>query len=185
MRLRIVLVSIVLFAGCSSGAPSSATTGATVAASTPAAIAASEPAGTEVALLADGSAEHTLGETILLSGGEFAGDQANLTVEQALRLGRNDATGRPLYAFLVEIEGRDPENLPYNMLDFSLFDDEGFEYQAESGERQPELTYGDLATGRRVKGWLTFAGPDDAQWLELEYAPVLALEAARVRALLP
>ena len=138
-----------------------------------------------VALLPDPSAEHTIGDTILLSGGEFAGDQANLTVLEAVRLAEPDPSGAPRYAFLVEIEGRDAETLPYNSLHFALFDDQNFKYDALDGVQQPELTYGDLALGRKVRGWLTFPGPARSAFLELEYGPISALEPAHVRVLLP
>jgi hypothetical protein len=137
------------------------------------------------ALLPDESADHTLCDTILLSGGEFVGDQASLTVFEAIRRAELDASGASQYAFLVEIEGLDPETLPYNSLDFALFDDQNFEYQAIDGGEQPALNYGDLPHGRRVKGWLTFIGPAESEYLELEYAPILALEPAYVRVLLP
>jgi hypothetical protein len=137
------------------------------------------------ALLPDPSAEHTLGDAILLSGGDYAGDQANLTVLEAVRLAEPDPSGAPRYAFLVEIEGRDPETLPYNALHFALFDDQNFKYDALDGVQQPELTYGDLAFGRKVRGWLTFLGPAESAFLELEYGPILALEPAHVRVLLP
>jgi uncharacterized protein DUF4352 len=137
------------------------------------------------ALLPDASADHTIADTILLSGGELMGDQANLTVLEAVRLAEPDPNGAPQYAFLVEIEGLDAETLPYNLRDFALFDDQGFEYQALNGAQQPEITYGDLAPGRKVKGWLTFPGPSESAYLELEYAPAMALEPAYVRVRLP
>lgn len=147
--------------------------------------AAASPAPEGLALLPDESAEHTIGDTILLSGGELMGDQATLTVLEAARLAEPDSSGAPRYAFLVEIEGRDPENLPYNALDFAMFDDQNFEYQTQEGGPQPEITYGDLARGRKVRGWLTFIGPEESGYLELEYAPILALESAYVRVRLP
>ena len=137
------------------------------------------------ALLPDATADHTIGDTILLSGGEYAGDQANFTVLEAIRRSERDPSGAPQYAFLVEIEGLDPATLPYNSLNFALFDDQNFEYQALDGWQQPELTYGDLGHGRKVRGWLTFIGPEGSQYLELEYAPITALEAAYVRVRLP
>ncbi|MBA2555777.1 MAG: DUF4352 domain-containing protein [Chloroflexi bacterium] len=101
---------------------------------------------------------------------------------EAVRLGDRDASGNPQYAFLVEIEGLDDNALHYNTLHFSLYDDQTFKYEAYAdGGRRPELTFGDLAPGRKVKGWLTFLGPEQSAYLELEYSPITALEPAYVR----
>jgi hypothetical protein len=183
MRLGLLaLLTLLIGAGCTSppagpgSTPSSGAPGDSPVAGSPA---------NGEALLPDESAEHTIGDTVQLSGGELMGDQAALTVLEAVRLTERDPTGASLYAFLVEIEGRDAETLPYNSLHFSLFDDQNFEYQALNGEQQPEITYGDLSLGRKVRGWLTFPGPAESAYLELEYAPILALEPAHVRVLLP
>lgn len=183
LRLLTLGTAIVLLAGCSAGAPAIGTPASTNSPPPATAAGGGAPADGEVALLPDESGEHTLGDVITLSGGEFVGDQARLTVIEAVRLEATSET--PEYAFLVEIEGLDAETTPYNALDFSMFDDESFEYQPESGGRQPELTFGNLAPGERVKGWLTFDGPAEATYLELEYEPVMALEAAHVRVRLP
>src|SRR5688572_22743058 len=47
----------------------------------------------------DPNAEFTLGDTALLSGGEFVGDQAELTVEEAVVLPETTADGDALFAF--------------------------------------------------------------------------------------
>jgi hypothetical protein len=137
-------------------------------------------------LLPDPSAESTIGDTIRLSGGEFVGDQADLLVEEAVLLGPGVGGGTPRYAFLVQITGLDPETFPYNLRDFSLFDDENFEYQPLfDGGEEPRLEFGDLSPDQRVRGWLTFEGPADPAYVELVYAPALALEPAHVRVLVP
>jgi len=158
--------------------------------SDPASEATSSPADdvstTRHSLLPDPAAEHTIGDTIRLSGGEFVGDQAELVVEEAVLLEPSGAGSAPQYAFLVEVTGLDPETFPYNLRDFSLFDDEAFEYEPLfDGGEEPRLEFGDLPPGERVRGWLTFDGPTDPGYVELQYAPALALEPARVRVLLP
>ena len=189
MRLRGSLLAMLIgVTGCA--APPAATPSAE-APDAPAeeaqtdAAAASSAAAEGQPLLPDESAEHTIGDTILLSGGEFVGDQATFTVLEAVRLAEPDSSGAPRYAWLVEIEGRDAETLPYNALDFAMFDDQNFEYQTQDGGPQPEVTYGDLPYGRKTRGWLTFIGPEESAYLELEYAPILALEPGYVRVLLP
>ena len=137
------------------------------------------------ALLPDESAEHTIGDTILLSGGEFVGDQATFTVLEAVRLAEADASGAPRYAWLVEIEGRDPNTVHYNVLQFTMFDDQNFAYEARDRGPQPAINFGDLQHGRRVRGWLTFLGPEQSAHLELEWAPIMAMEPAYVRVRLP
>ena len=134
-------------------------------------------------LLPDPDAELTLGDMVRLSGGEFVGDQADLVVEEAVLLGGSSA---PRYAFLVEITGLDPDVFPYNLRDFSLVDDEAFAYQPLfDGGEEPRLEFGNLGPHERVRGWLTFEGPTDPEYVELVYAPALALEAAHVRVLVP
>lgn len=132
-------------------------------------------------LLPDPSAEHTVGDTIILDDG-FE-DQAALTVLEAIQRPQSDPGSGPEYAFLVEIEGL-ASSIHYNGLHFSIFDDESFEYQAENGMQQPELTFGDLQKGRKVRGWLTFVGPDSSEFLELQWAPIESYPAF-VRVLLP
>jgi len=156
------------------------------AAAPPDATASASPASGAQPLLPDPSAEHTVGDTIRLAGGEFVGDQADLYVIEAVMLPPAPATSAPLYAFLVEITGLDAEVFPYNLRDFSLFDDQRFEYQPLSdGGQQPRLEFGDLTPERNVRGWLTFEGPPDSAHVELQYFPALALEPALVRVLVP
>jgi hypothetical protein len=148
--------------------------------------AASSPAGATDAtpLLPDAAADHTLGDTVRLSGGEFVGDQADLTVLEGYVSPPPAGTTAPLYSFLVDITGLDAETFPYNLRDFSLFDDQRFEYQPLfSGGQEPRLEFGDLSPGAKVRGWLTFEGPAQSSYVDLEYAPALALEAAVVRAI--
>jgi hypothetical protein len=191
MRLRSSLLAmLVVAAGCA--APPAATPPPTAEApDEPAEQAQTDSAGASPAsaegqaLLPDESAEHTIGDTILLSGGEFVGDQATFTVLEAVRLAEPDSSGAPRYAFLVEIEGRDPNTVHYNALQFTVFDDQNFAYEARDGGPQPEINYGDLPHGRKVRGWLTFLGPEESAYLELEFAPIAAMEPAYVRVLLP
>ncbi len=133
-------------------------------------------------MLPDPSAEHTIGDEIVLSD-VFDEDQAAITVLEAIRRPQSDASAGPEYAFLVDIEGL-TSFIHYNVLQFSMFDDESFEYQAEHGMQQPELNFGDLQKGRRVRGWLTFVGPETSEFLELQWAPITA-DPVFVRVLLP
>jgi len=113
-------------------------------------------AGEGTPLLPDPSADGTIGDTITLTD-FFEEDQANLTVLEAIQRPPSSTSGGPEYAFLVEIEGL-TDSIHYNLVQFSMFDDENFEYQAQDGLQQPELAFGDLAKGRKVRGWLTFVG---------------------------
>ena len=178
-RWPIAAIALLLLGACGTQ-PDSTTARPPTTAPTADAGAGREP------LTPDGSAELTVGDTVRLSGGEFVGDQADLLVEEAVLLGPGAGSSAPRYAFLVEITGLDPETFPYNLRDFSLFDDESFEYQPLfDGGEQPRLEFGDLSPGQRVRGWLTFEGPADPAYVELVYGPALALEPARVRVLVP
>ena len=137
-------------------------------------------------MLPDASAEHTVGDMVRLSGGEFAGEQADLVVEDAVVLAPGPGSSDPRYAFLVEVTELDPDVFPYNLRDFSLVDDEAFAYQPLfDGGEEPRLEFGNLGPHERVRGWLTFEGSTDPAYVELVYAPALALEAAHVRVLAP
>lgn len=168
-----------------SAAPASVAPASVAPASDP--VATQAPEGSPVAgegtpLLPDPSADSTIGDTITLTD-FFEEDQANLTVLQAIQRPASSTSGGPEYAFLVEIEGL-ADSIHYNGLQFSMFDDENFEYQARDGLQQPELTFGDLAKGRKVRGWLTFVGPDESEYLELQWAAITS-GPAFVRVLLP
>ena len=134
------------------------------------------------ALLPDPSADHTIGERIVLSD-FFEEQQAAITVVEAIRLPQSDPASGLQFAFLVEIEGL-TASIHYNVQQFSMFDDESFEYQPEFGVQQPELEFGDLPKGRKVRGWLTFVGPDSSEYLELQWAPITT-DPVFVRVLLP
>ncbi len=139
------------------------------------------PFGEGTPLLPDPSAEHTIGDRIILSD-FFEEEQAAITVLEAIQRPQSDPGSGPEYAFLVEIEGL-TSSIHYNVLQFSMFDDESFEYLA-LGRQQPELNFGDLSKGRKVRGWLTFDGPDSSTSLELQWAPITA-DPVFVRVLLP
>jgi len=136
-------------------------------------------------LLVDPAATHSIGDTARLSGGEFVGDQADLTVVEAVVLPGSDVETSH-YAFLVEITGLDAETFPYNLRDFRLIDNETFQYEPlfDAGEA-PRLEFGDLSPSQRVRGWLTFAAPNDTAGVELQYSPALALEPATFGFLVP
>ncbi|MEP7158379.1 MAG: hypothetical protein ABI797_03055 [Chloroflexota bacterium] len=137
------------------------------------------------ALLPNPAAEHTLGDIVRLSGGEFVGDQADLTVLEGHLLppAGSDA---PRYAFLVEITGLDPDTFPYNLRDFRLIDEQSFQYEPlYEGGQTPRLEFGDLAPSQLVRGWLTFEGPTASAIVTLQYSPALALEPALVSVVVP
>ena len=134
------------------------------------------------ALLPDPSADHTIGDRIILSD-FFEEEQAAITVVEGIQRPQSDPADGPQYAFLVEIEGL-TASIHYNVQQFSMFDDESFEYQPEFGVQQPELEFGDLPKGRKVRGWLTFVGPDSSEYLELQWAPITT-DPVFVRVLLP
>lgn len=189
-RTAPALLALIALVGCVQGvaptSPAPGTLAAPTAAASPTATPSSAgPAGAQP-LGADSTATNTLGDTIRLSGGEFVGDQADLTVLEGFVSPPEPGSTAPRYAFLVEITGLDAEVFPYNLRDFSLFDDQAFEYQPlSSGGNEPRLEFGDLTPGRKVRGWLTFEGPAQSSFVELEYAPALALEPAHVRAIPP
>lgn len=205
MKLRWLTVVALLVGACTptavapsvpapSVAPSSVTTPSAVApdpavSATPAAPGVTAPASTDATsdegtpLPPDPSADHTVGETIILSD-FYDEEQAAFTVLEAIQRTQSDASSGPEYAFLVEIEGL-TSSLHYNVLQFSMFDDESFEYQPQYGLQQPELEFGDLIKGRKVRGWLTFVGPDASAYLELQWVSITSEEPVFVRVLLP
>lgn len=140
---------------------------------------------TEQALLPDPNAPYTVGDTAVLSGGEF-GDQADLTVESAVLLGPGSESGQARYAFLVLITGRDELGFHYNELNFRLIDDQDFQHDVlADGGMEPILNFGDLASEQRVRGWLTFEASAETATLRLEYSPAVAIESATFGFLVP
>ncbi len=133
-------------------------------------------------LLPDPSADHTIGDRVVLID-FFEEEQSAITVQEAILLPESAPDDGSRYAFLVEIEALAP-SIHYNPTSFTMFDDESFEYQPESGQ-QPELGFGDLPRGRKVRGWLTFTGPDAPGYVELQWASIEGDEPILVRALLP
>jgi len=192
MRYRSIAAMAVLVAACTPGPAAPGSVAPTPVAPAPGAsasdpVATQAPEGSPVAgegtpLLPDPSADSTIGDTITLTD-FFEEDQANLTVLEAIQRPPSPTSGGPEYAFLVEIEGL-TDSIHYNLVQFSIFDDENFEYQAQDGLQQPELAFGDLAKGRKVRGWLTFVGPDESEYLELQWAEITS-GPAFVRVLLP
>ena len=198
-RVALALSTIHLAACSTVVAPAPASFGGTAPATTPdrppvatpvvlpsPAIATPAPqstvAGAE-ALLPDPAADFTTGDTARLSGGD-SGDQADLKVEEAVRLSveGDEAT----YAFLVVITGLDDIGFHFNVLNFQVIDDQQFQYDALSGGGQePALDFGDLGPNESVRGWLTFEASSTTASVELEYSPVSAIESATFGFLVP
>lgn len=192
VRVGLALVVVGLSVACTtvvvgpSQAPLStpAQTGLPAPGATPtAAGSATAPSGQE--LLPDPNAPYTVGDTAVLSGGDF-GDQADLTVESAVLLGPGSEPGQARYAFLVLITGRDELSFHYNVLNFRLIDDQDFQHDAlADGGMEPRLEFGDLALEQRVRGWLTFEASAETATLRLEYSPAVAIESAIFGFLVP
>lgn len=137
------------------------------------------------ALLPDPDAQHTVGDTAVISGGD-SGDQADLTVEEAVVLGPGSEAGQAQYAFLVLITGRDPIGFHFNSLSFQLIDDQDFQYDALSGGgAEPALDFGDLGPDQRVRGWLTFEASAETEHLRLDYFPPAAIESVTFSFIVP
>lgn len=180
VRVVFAAMCVVLMTACGGSASPPPTAGATTSVNAP--LTSPPPVATVtagVALQADPQAEYTLGDTALLAGGELVGDQAELTVEEAVVLSETTADGDAQFAFLVAITGRDAETFPYNLRDFRLIDDQDFQYEPlYEGGSEPRLEFGDLPPDEGVRGWLTFEAPATTTTVELVYSPALALEPA-------
>lgn len=192
----LMALAILLLAACGGPAqPTPATTpapgaptqpappGSTPAAATPPS-ATAQPAG-DVEVLGpsadlSGTGMHTLGQTAVVE---------NISTLTLLQAERGDALsslpppeGQTAYSFLVEFhwDGATPGPIEigsgyYNAINFSLRDDEEFEHpvmQSVTIASRPELLFGDLAAGQRVRGWVTLFGPEDSEYVELVYRPV-------------
>jgi len=72
----------------------------------------------------------------------------------------------------VLIENKGQESKHYNGLDFIIQDQDGYTYEPSwSFIIEPDLGYGDLQPGRKVRGWNTFEVPENSSGLELIYQP--------------
>ncbi|HUG47873.1 MAG TPA: hypothetical protein VMP67_05615 [Candidatus Limnocylindria bacterium] len=128
----------------------------------------------------DGERMFTLGETATVE------NVSTLTLRGAERgdglASMPSPAGQTTYTFLVSFawDGTTPGPISvgssyYNAINFSLRDDEGFEYPVIQGAgfaRQPELLFGYLAAGQQVQGWVTFYAPAEVQFVELTYRPI-------------
>ena len=91
------------------------------------------------ALLPDPSADHTIGDRIILSD-FFEEEQAAITVVEGIQRPQSDPADGPQYAFLVEIEGL-TASIHYNVQQFPMFDDESFQYLSLIHISEPTRPY--------------------------------------------
>lgn len=81
--------------------------------------------------------------------------------------------GKKFVAVEVLITNNSQENVEYNILsDFNLTDENNYEYSfAAFGGKDPALSAGDIQSGRKIRGWITFEVDKSSKQFELIYSP--------------
>ena len=80
----------------------------------------------------------------------------------------------------LTIEAIGSERVSYNPLDFEVADADAYRYRREGVVGAgPDLSYGDLNPGEKIRGLVSFQIPDAATGLQLLYAPSLGQVIAR------
>jgi len=82
--------------------------------------------------------------------------------------------GSRLVAVEVIVSNAGSETVSVNPLYTSLVDVDGFVYEAELAARDGQIDTLDLAPGERVRGWVAFTIPENAQPAGIRYAPLLS-----------
>ena len=99
----------------------------------------------------------------------------NQRTETALgSIGKPEA-GRHFLVVEVEIVNEDREEFPYNPQYFTLKDSQGFEHSGSATlllSDRPILT-GNLAPGQKVRGFVAFEVPTDAEGFVLSFQPLV------------
>jgi len=77
--------------------------------------------------------------------------------------------GTRYIAMDVEVHNLSNEEQGYNCANYSLRDDDFYIYddRADIGRKEPDLHVGDLASGDRVRGWVTIEVPENITIIEI------------------
>ncbi len=81
--------------------------------------------------------------------------------------------GQKYVSFLVRYEALE-DGAEYNIIFWDAIDKAGTRYEAEVlGQIEPDLTVGQLASGKKVQGWVTYEVPQDVNQLQVIETQVL------------
>ena len=81
--------------------------------------------------------------------------------------------GQKYVSFLVRYEALE-DGAEYNIIFWDAIDKAGTRYEAEVlGQIEPDLTVGQLASGKKVQGWVTYEVPQDVNQLQVIESQVL------------
>jgi hypothetical protein len=133
---------------------------------------------TEAAAKASQPPETFLGDAVEFNGYALSG----ITVQDPAAPGMlyTAKADKKLIAVEVIISNVSGDPLLINPLSLTLVDARGFTYQAELGGVDNQLDTLNLAAGEKVRGWVAFETPKDAEAAGVKYAPDLFGDSAKV-----
>jgi hypothetical protein len=79
--------------------------------------------------------------------------------------------GNKFVAVEVVYENISNKPVSYNVYDWTLFDSDSYSYQPTISIKEPTLNSGDLNSGKKVRGWITFEVPDDSSKYSVQFNP--------------
>jgi hypothetical protein len=123
-------------------------------------------------------AQTFLGDAILFNGYALTG----ITVQDPAKPGMlyQAKTDKKLIAVEVIISNVSGDPLSVNPLSLTLVDAKGFTYQTELAGVDDQLATVNLVAGEKVRGWVAFETPKDAEVAGIKYAPDIFGDSAKV-----
>ncbi len=133
---------------------------------------------TEAATVVNAPPETFLGDAIVFNGYALAA----LTVQDPAKPGMfyEAKADKKLIAVEVIISNVSGDPLSVNPLALTLVDAKGFTYQTELAAVDDQLATLNLMTGEKVRGWVAFEAPKDAEAAGIKYAPDIFGDSAKV-----
>jgi hypothetical protein len=122
-------------------------------------------------------------ETFLGDAAEFNGYAlTGVTVQDPAKPGMlyQAKTDKKLIAVEIIISNVSGDPLSVNPLSLTLVDVKGFTYQTELGGIDDQLAMLDLVPGEKVRGWVAFETPKDAEAEGIKYSPDIFGDTAKV-----
>lgn len=113
------------------------------------------------------SGTYTIDQTVTVDGKQITiNSAADYSVSDEFLL---PEAGNKYYAINITVENTSDEQISYNFLNYKLVDANGNSFPTGFTTNEPEFTSGELQSGRRASGNLTFEIPEDLNSADLEF----------------
>ncbi len=116
----------------------------------------------------DETMEYKIGDKVEL--GDYIVEVAAIEDVSATDMWKPDK-GNKFVAIEVVYENISDEPAPYNVYDWTLFDSDSYSYQPAISIKEPTLNSGDLNSGKKVRGWITFEVPEESSKYSVQFNP--------------